>query len=571
MSSIQSKISYFIYSLDFLSGSTNFKIFDREKNVSLVGLIFTIILAIMTLFYATFEIINYFQQTNFSLISMEDNSEKIDATKYLGNETIAILRFYKYDTDEEENQIEKDIPDLFKIFKIEVQQYNYKYENDNDELIYYNMVNCTNYITNDISIKYNLPYYYIEQSVCPPNDKGIKLRWNKYELSELNFEVYLCNKDEDENCYSKEEIEEKYESGELDNIAFGFIQEFIIVDNNNYSYPITIDSLMADGDIDLNYYFIGESKSKYVHYESDNGIIFNNIKNYTGLRFDKFIRNYKNRENIFDYESPLLSISYSLNMNYLLNYKRIYVKLTTVIVDIFGIVRVLFLIGGYTISLISENYFSYKLFDEIFSQKYQIINQNKIKKNLQIHEDIISQNSSNKNMLKNNKINVYNIPENSNKIGNNLKIKKKKIKKGKIKKNNIINTNIILNEGNSDNTNVKIINKDSNIIKNVDNEKYSIILSKYLGYGLRDKKKFSFWTFICSQFNRRSNDRKIINSCVKIINNYLSLEQMINNCINIDILLAHNESQELNKIDIFNRIIDDDFRNTIKSIKEKKN
>ena len=63
---------------------------------------------------------------------------------------------------------------------------------------------------------------------------------------------------------------------------------------------------------------------------------------------------------------------------------------------------------------------------------------------------------------------------------------------------------------------------------------------------------------------------KIIDSCAKMVNNYLSLEQIINNGINIDILLTNCEPQEYNSIDILNTIIDDDFKKTIKNIKEKK-
>ena len=572
MSSIQSKISFFIYSFDFLSGTKNFKLFDREKNVSLFGLIFTIILAIMTLFYATFEIINYFQQTNFSLISMEDNSEKLDATKYIGNETIIALRFIKYDSDEEGNDIEVEIPDIFKIFKFKVIQYNYEYENDHYEYLYYDMENCTNYITDDISIKYDIPYYYIKESVCPPNNKGLKIRWNNHAISTIYFQVYLCNKDKDENCYSKEEIEEKYNSSELDNIVFGLIQEFGIIDNYNHSNPITTQSLLTEGDINLDYYYNGESINKFIHYSSDDGIIFTNIKNYTGLRYDDYTYNYQDRDDPYNYDSPLLLIKYRLDMDYLLDYKRTYLTLTTVIVDIAGIARILFFVGGYAISFLGQNYFSYKLFDEIFSQKYQLKYPNDIKKNIQIHEDISSQYSSNKNIE--NKINISNIPEyskiSSEKIYLREKNKKLKIKKGKIKKNYMIKSNIIANDGNSDKTNVKIMNKDSNEIKKIDDEKYSIILSKYLGYDEKDKRKFSFWNYIFSQFNSKNNNMKIINNCAQMVNNYLSLEHIINNGINIDILLAHNEPQELNNIDIFNKIISDDFKKTIKNIKEKK-
>ena len=549
--------------------------FDREKNVSLVGLIFTIILASMIILYSAVELINYFQQTNYSFISMEDNSEKIDATKFIGkNGTIAALRFIKYDLDEDGNEIEVPIPDLLKIFKIRVRQYNYDYDTDDSQFDYYNMENCTKYFDEEELIKYNIPSHYIENAVCPPYDKGLRLRWSNYALSTLAFQVFLCNKSENENCYSKEEIIEKYESGYLDYITFGFIQEFNIVDNNNHTNPLTTESLMTENDLDLGSQYIGDSRSKFIHYSSDDGIIFNNIKNYTGLRFDTYTDNVKDRDNAFDFKSSIVAISYSINMNNILNYKRTYVKLTTVIVDIAGIARVLFFVGGFSISFLSQNYFSYKLFEEIFSQKYLTKNQNEVNNNAKIHEDISSQISSNKN-IKDNKINIYNSPEDSGKIGSEniflkIKAKKRKVKKGKTKKNNMTNTNIILNDVNIDNTNDKSTNKENGAIKKNDNEKYSMILSRYLGYDVKDKKKFTFWNFICSQFNKGNNNMKIINSCARMINNYLSLEQMINNGINIDILLSNYESQEMSNIDKLNKVIDDDFKKTIKNIKDKK-
>ena len=134
----------------------------------------------------------------------------------------------------------------------------------------------------------------------------------------------------------------------------------------------------------------------------------------------------------------------------------------------------------------------------------------------------------------------------------------------------MVNKNIIINKGNSDNTNVKIINNNNNIIKKIDDEQYSIILSQYLGYDEKNKKNFSFWTYIFSQFYRRSNNMRIINSCAKMINNYLSMEKIITNGIIVDILLTNYELKEINYIDILNRVIDNDFKNAIKNIKEKK-
>ena len=67
-------------------------------------------------------------------------------------------------------------------------------------------------------------------------------------------------------------------------------------------------------------------------------------------------------------------IRYGINISYLLYYKRSYEKLTSVVLDISEIARVFFVIGGYIISFLSQNYFSYKLFDEIFPQKYPSTN-----------------------------------------------------------------------------------------------------------------------------------------------------------------------------------------------------
>ena len=265
-----------------------------------------------------------------------------------------------------------------------------------------------------------------------------------------------------------------------------------------------------------------------------------NIKSSTGLRYEGFTCSSKKRENIFDYNKSLATIGYMINTNYVLSYKRTYVKLTSFIVDITGIARVLFNIGGYVISKLSENYFSYKIFDKIFSEKYKSKNKNRRNKNIQIYNNNISRLSSKKNIVE------------------------KRIN------NSMINSNIIINNVNSDNSSSKEIRKCKNVFEKSDNDDYSIILSQYLGYGKRDKIKFSFWNFIWSQFYRSNNNMKIINSCVKFIDNYLSLEQIVNNGINIDKLLTFSKSQEFNDIDIFNKIIDSNFKNILKDIKRKK-
>ena len=58
------------------------KYLPDKKNFLLLGLIFIIILTVMTILYASITVINYFQQTNFSLVSIEDNPEKNNETKF---------------------------------------------------------------------------------------------------------------------------------------------------------------------------------------------------------------------------------------------------------------------------------------------------------------------------------------------------------------------------------------------------------------------------------------------------------------------------------------------------------
>ena len=272
MSSTRAKFFFYLYSLDFLSGSKHFKAFNREKNVSLVGLIFTIILAVIIITYSTVELITYFRQINFSLISMEDNSGKVDATKYVGNETIVLIRFINSIYDDEGNIVEKDIPDLLKIFRVEVKQYDYEYGNSDYDIKKFALENCTKYLKEDDIIKYNLPKNYIRQSLCPPEDKGLKLRWNSKGTSTLNFKVYLCDNESDSNCYTKEEIDEKYKLGELSSITFGFIQEYNIIDNTNHTYPLSIESYITEKYIYLNAQYNCESSSKYINYVSNDGM-----------------------------------------------------------------------------------------------------------------------------------------------------------------------------------------------------------------------------------------------------------------------------------------------------------
>ena len=579
MASIHEKLCFFLYGLDILSGTQSFKIFDRIKNVSLVGLICTIIFAVIIIIFTIFELIEFFKDTNFSLISMEDNSTKIPAIKYIGNDTIAALYFIKNKIDKNGKQYNQEIPDLMKIFKMKVYQYNQDYFTGDIEYKSYIMQNCTNYFTQEDMLKFDISQYIVDQSVCPPYEQGFKLKWDKHSYSQLYFKISLCNKKEDENCYSEEEIKEKYESGYLDDITFGFIREYNTVDSLNYSTPISINSMMTEFYLRLNNNMMGQCISKFVHYESDDGIIFNNIKNYTGLRIDSFDYGNNNREELFNYKTPLATITYGIDTNYILNYKRKYLKLTTIIVDISGIARVIFLFGGYIVSLLSRNYFSFKLFNEIFSRKHSDLYKNQKNKNAHINNDVNTQIFSNKKKIRENKLQKYDIAEEQSKTGsenNSLKILIRNDKSEKEQTNTkcIISSNIGMKDVNIINMDKKEMNKDSCDTKKLGSEKYSTILYKYLGYHIKnntkfDKKKFTFWSFICSQFYKGSSKTGIINCCAKMINNCLSFEQMVNNTIDIYILLSYCGSQELMDIDIFNEIIDDDFRKTIKKIKDK--
>ena len=224
MPSTQRNFSYYIYNLDFLSGSIKIKILNRDKNVSLAGLILTLIFSVGVISYSIVELVDFFRLTNFSLISMEDNTQDINAIKYIGNDTIALVRFVKIKSGENGKEYEEGFPDFLKIFKIRVKQVNYDTGAIDSSSQYYDMQNCTNVMTNEEIVKFKLNQEMVSQSLCPPYDKGLKLRWNKYGTSQLSFEILLCNKSENQNCYSETEINEKYKSGELDHIVFGFIQ-----------------------------------------------------------------------------------------------------------------------------------------------------------------------------------------------------------------------------------------------------------------------------------------------------------------------------------------------------------
>ena len=564
MISFYEKLSFYIYSLDLLSGTKPLKILNREKNVSLTGLIFTFILIVISIIYGTIVLLEYSKQKNYTLISMEDNSNKISSLLNLGNETAAFLRFYKVSLDENGSQVNDDIPDFSKIFKILVTQYifyHHTQESEYKEDI--NLINCTNFLNSNF-YKHGVSQQIIEKSFCPPNDKGLKVGSNSIISSTLYFHIKLCNKTEDLNCYTDDEIKEKYESGYLSNIFFEFYQENNIIDNDNYTNPLTTKFIKILYYIDLNYYIKFDSTSNFISYESNDGIIFNDIKKYNGLRYNTFKYDINTRQEIYDKESEIISIGYTIDTDYVLYFKRTYVKLPTVIVEIYGIVKIFFTIGGFIINYSFKNYFSFKLFDEIFSKKYS--DTIALKKKRNIFNNSFTQAISNKNLLNVNTVLIDN--NNKNKEKKNCQISRTNIveenKKGKkIRKNyTVINDSI---KSNRDDSSRKIINSNFNFNKDSD-EQYSKILFKYLGYNKKIKKKFSLWNFICSQFIKTNNEMKIINGIAQIIDKYLSLENLINNGINIDILISDFDKQN-NNIDMYDKIVGGDIKEVIKKIK----
>ena len=160
----------------------------------------------------------------------------------------------------------------------------------------------------------------------------------------INIYLTKCtNTTERNDCYSDEEINDKLRTAKL---FFSFYAETVEIDHNDRGSPLQ-SSLFTDK-IELNFDFIYLFlyTIRNVIYQSDNGIIFENINKEEAFAFDALSNTYYiySKEKQLLIPNALSVIQINIASDYADKYKRIYQKIQNVIANICGITNLIIFI-----------------------------------------------------------------------------------------------------------------------------------------------------------------------------------------------------------------------------------
>ena len=186
-----------------------------------------------------------------------------------------------------------------------------------------------------------------------------------------------------------------------ENIQSIILTESDIIDHNNksnpfsqnYNYQIT-SSFSSNYYTKINYFF------QYIKYESDEGIIFKNVKtlnsqSFSNIDYSKYVKNYyssENRLNSFN-ESTIGEIVLEINKSNYDHYKRIYPRIQSLLTEITTVVNLLFSIGHHILKYLLAR----KMNKDIIKTLLEIdLDSNQIK----LSENFNQQNAKIKNLYK---------------------------------------------------------------------------------------------------------------------------------------------------------------------------
>ena len=215
---------------------------------------------------------------------------------------------------------------------------------------------------------------------------------NKYNF--ISFSFLIC---EGDNCYDKKEIEQK-----LQNIYFFlFIPEYQI---NHYNYKNPITKIYRAESLQFTYsnfkvydYYFNE-----VHYNSDDGLIFENHKRNNFLMIESLQVDFRS-QNIFNYGQIIFGLS--LNK---IEYFRTYLKIQDALADIGILIDIIkFILNNFTL-IFTKQFFDIELVNTIMFPNYINNNNNYSSKKNNIDSSHMRLGVNNKNsIISNIKSNKY--------------------------------------------------------------------------------------------------------------------------------------------------------------------
>jgi len=306
----------FLYTFDFIGIVPQFRIFKYYSYKSIFSAIISIIITISSIGFSIYSISDYLKFNNPSISYLKRYDNASNNTIFL-KDTLFMFRLYRVNQDLNGTGL-KFIVYYFSEFTI-------------TEL---NIERCQ--IGKNINIKFkdDLENKYndkIKKYYCISSEHGdLPLFSNpgliKKKKSYINIFIYNDNEDDNNTCLD-------------DYINIDLITENDIIDHDNKKSPVTASSYFYNGLFDCTQYFSIDYRYEFIKYENDDGIFFNNYKNYTAVGMSEIYLKY-------DYFSGTLGeiIFQQSEKNYPY-YKRSYQKVQSLLANIMSIINIMIGVG----------------------------------------------------------------------------------------------------------------------------------------------------------------------------------------------------------------------------------
>ena len=379
---------------------------------------------------------------------------------------------------------------------------------------------------------YDLSKYYC----IKPNQK-IELKGREGDLingyNSLNFFFGYCISD---NCFNQNNSNLENELNKVLNGTYlSIIYLSDVIDHYNYKKPIyqkfrnDLYSISKSSYKIFSYYFTS------LTYMNDNGIFFNNIKNFSSFIFDYLNLDFLDKNNMFNQMSfnnknysMVFKLSYSCS-EYPITYQRIYLKIQDIVGKIGGSINFIFILFNYITKYFSRKNFVVDITDTLVCHNCI----NNCTKNCKKENNKISK------FITNDITNIENIINSS--IENHIdKINKRSLNISDIKRSNYENNSKMFIFPQKINSN--------NNISNFNNSK----LDKYLKHNTilyHQKLKLTFFDyiipFICL---RRLKKYDLICTFNDILYSYLSLEEILPSIEKVSKLFKEKKNDKFLKI-----------------------
>jgi len=487
---MQKKCKSILYYFDIIGSTPQLLIFNNSRYKSTFSSIISLLVILFSIIYTIFSLIVYFKFDNPIVLYTK------------GNDNGTIRSF-----------LVKDTFLLFQLMDISS-------TNIINESIAYYEASYINIYDNGIQ-----QYGNINIEKCEIG-KNINSKFKDYINEKTNFgfplESFYCISSKDENTnffyqpnvgYSIINLYVLYKNNSIytpDNLQSIIVSENNFIDNNNKENPISegfiyklTSSFSSSENTMISYNF------QYLKYDSDEGLVFKNYKNFSGISFSdmsSYRQKYTNYNKTSDI-NQIGTISFQINQSNYDYYKRTYQRLQSLLPEILSLINLVLGISRQVSNFLCNKVMSKDIMASLLNnEKNDIIN-----KHHQEFSKILS----------------------NNRERNMRTSERREIKEETIDKKDNTHNQEVLDKSKFD------ISKE-NIIISSGKQNYSNINDKSLS-------ELNFYDILKSYFCFKDKKSKLVNQCHNIIKEDICLEKIIKRIYNLENISYYYSKEIKNK------------------------